>query len=113
MNLIDRAIAVFAPQTALKRFSARKYLDVLNTGYSESGASTRKKSMRGWLFRGGSPKEDIDDNLDTLRQRSRSLYMNAPLATGALKTTRTNVLGYGLVLNSQLDHEFLGITSGA
>lgn len=110
MNLFDRAIAVVAPQTALKRFSARKQLDILNTGYSYGGASKQKKSMRGWIFRGGSTTEDIDENLDTLRQRSRDLYMNTPLATGALKTIRTNVVGYGLILNSQIDHEFLGLT---
>lgn len=110
MNMIDRAIAVVAPNRAVKRFAARKQLEILNTGYSNSGASKQKKSMRGWLFRGGSTKEDIDENLDTLRQRARDLYMNTPLATGSLKTIRTNALGYGLVLNSQIDHEFLGLT---
>lgn len=107
---MERAIATVAPRTALKRFSARKQLEIMNTGYSNSGASKQKKSMRGWRSTGGSTKEDIDDNLDTLRERSRDLYMNAPLATGALKTIRTNVVGYGLVLNSQIDHEYLGLT---
>jgi len=110
LNLIDRAISVVSPQRALKRFSARKQLEIFNTGYSNSGANKQKKSMRGWLFRGGSTKEDIDENLDTLRQRSRDLYMNTPLATGALKTIRTNAVGYGLVLNSQVDYEFLGLS---
>lgn len=110
MNLLDRAISMVSPEKALKRFNARKQIEILNTGYSYGGASKQKKSMRGWIFRGGSTKEDIDDNQDTLRQRSRDLYMNTPLATGALKTIRTNVVGYGLVLNSQIDHEFLGMT---
>ncbi|WP_342471629.1 phage portal protein [Metasolibacillus sp. FSL H7-0170] len=110
MNMIDRTIAAISPSRAVKRQVARKQLEILNTGYSNSGASKQKKSMRGWLFRGGSPKEDIDENLDTLRQRSRDLYMNTPLATGALKTIRTNAIGYGLILNSQIDHEFLGLT---
>lgn len=89
---------------------ARKQINILNTGYSNSGANKRKKSMLGWLFKGGSVKEDIEDNLETLTQRSRDLYMNTPLATGALKTIRTNVVGSGLVLNSQIDYEFLGMT---
>lgn len=110
MNMIDRAIAVVSPGRAVKRQAARRQLEILNTGYSNSGASKQKKSMRGWSFRGGSTKEDIDENLDTLRQRSRDLYMNAPLATGALKTIRTNAVGYGLVLNSQIDYEFLGLS---
>lgn len=108
--MIDRAIAVVSPGKAVKRQVARKQLDLMNTGYSNSGASKQKKSMRGWLFRGGSTKEDIDENLDTLRQRSRDLYMNTPLATGSLKTIRTNAIGYGLVLNSQIDYEFLGLS---
>lgn len=36
--------------------------------------------------------------------------MGAPLATGALKTTRTNVVGSGLRLKSQIDGYFLGMT---
>lgn len=108
--MIDRAIAAVSLVRAVRRQAARKQLDILNTGYSNSGASKQKKSMRGWLFRGGSTKEDIDENLDTLRQRSRDLYMNTPLATGALKTIRTNAIGYGLVLNSQIDYEFLGLS---
>ena len=30
-----------------------------NTGYSNYGASQTKKSMLGWLYGGGSAKEDI------------------------------------------------------
>lgn len=81
-----------------------------NSGYSESGASRRKKSMRGWTANSKSPQEDIDNNLDTLRQRSRDLYMSAPLATSAIKTKRTNVVGSGLKLKSQIDFEYLGIS---
>lgn len=36
--------------------------------------------------------------------------MGAPIATSALKTTRTNVIGAGLRLKSQVDSEFLGIS---
>ncbi|WP_458412768.1 phage portal protein [Schinkia sp. CFF1] len=110
MNVIDKAVATFSPERALKRSHARRKLELLNSGYSNSGASKRKKSMLGWIFKGGSTKEDIDDNLDTLRQRSRDLWMNTPLATGALKTIRTNVIGAGLRLNAQIDYEYLGMT---
>lgn len=36
--------------------------------------------------------------------------MGAPFATSALKTTRTNVVGSGLKLKSQIDADFLGLT---
>lgn len=110
MNILDKTIAIISPEKALKRTSARKALKVMNTGYSHGAASKQKKSMRGWISKGGSVKEDIEDNLETITQRSRDLYMNTPLATGALKSIRTNVIGYGLILNSQIDHELLGLT---
>jgi lambda family phage portal protein len=81
-----------------------------NSGYSEGGASKRKKSLKGWDSTSRSPQEDIDFNLDILRQRSRSLYMSAPIATSAIKTQRTNVIGSGLKLKCKIDYEFLGIT---
>lgn len=110
MNLLDRAIAVVSPQVALKRTVARKQMQVLNSGYSNYGASKTKKSLLGWNFKGGSTKEDIEDNLATLRERSRDSYMGIPIATGALKTIRTNVVGAGLKLNSTIDYEILGIS---
>lgn len=110
MKMSDRFVAVFSPEKAVKRQVARKQLEVLNSGYSHGGASRRKKSLIGWIFGGGSTKEDIDDNLNVLRERSRDLYMNTPIATGALKTIRTNVVGAGLRLNAQIDYEVLGMT---
>jgi lambda family phage portal protein len=111
VNLIDRTIAAVSPSWGLKRAVAKRKLSVVNTGYSYHGASRTKKSLAGWVFGGGSPDEDILDNLDTLRQRSRDLYMGgATLATGALKTARTNVIGTGLRLHPMIDAEFLGLS---
>lgn len=111
MNIIDRTIAAVSPTWALKRSVAKRKLEVVNTGYSNHGASRTKKSLAGWTFSGGSPDEDIIENLDVLRQRSRDLYMGgATLATGALKTARTNVIGTGLRLHPMIDAEFLGLS---
>ena len=113
MNALDRVIAAVSPQTAVKRAAARRKLDILDSGYGNYGASHTKKSLAGWLYGGGSAKEDIQDNLSTLRQRCRDLYMGVPLATGALKTCRTNVIGSGLRLKSQIDYEALGMDEEA
>ncbi|MEK4883663.1 phage portal protein [Bacillus sp. FSL W8-0223] len=110
MNVFDKTIEVFAPNWALKRAAARKKLNVLNQGYGNHGASTKKKSLLGWISSPGSALEDIEFNIEKLRERSRDLYMGAPLATGALKTLRTNVIGAGLKLNAQIDYEYLGMT---
>lgn len=82
-----------------------------NSGYGNHGANTIKKSLIGWMSYSGSPKEDIDDNLETLRERSRDLYMGgAPIASGAIKTIRTNVVGGGLKLKARLDTDVLKLT---
>lgn len=111
MKLIDKAIAAVSPERALRRSVARRRLEILNSGYSHHGASGVKKGLIGWIITGGSPDEDIVDNLTKLRERSRDLFMGMPIATGAIKTIRTNVIGPGLRLNASIDYEFLGMTS--
>lgn len=78
-----------------------------NTGYSNYGANRQKKSLRGWMYYGGDAKRDIEDNIDTLRQRSRDAYMGVPTAAAALKTLRTNTVAAGLTPTPQLDGEYL------
>lgn len=111
MNFLDRCIAVVSPMRAVKRVAARTALEFANSGYGNYGANLTKKSMRGWMFYGGSPKEDIEDNLDILRQRSRDAYMGVPTASAALKTLRTNVVAGGLMPSPQIDAEFLRLTN--
>lgn len=104
---LDSVIASVSPEKGLQRAAARQRMEILNSGYGNYGASTVKKAMAGWLHAGGSAREDIEDNLDVLRQRSRDLYMGVPLATGAVKTMRTNVVGRGLKLKPTIDRETL------
>ena len=111
MNIIDRAVTFLSPEKGLRRMAAREALKVVNSGYGNYGANRHKKSMIGWMYGGGSSKEDIEDNIDVLRQRSRDAYMGVPIATGALKALRTNVLASGLTPSPQVDGEFLGLTT--
>jgi len=67
-------------------------------GYSEAGASMTRRAMKGFIPRSGSPNEDINWNNYTLRQRGRMLYMSSPLATSAVNSNRTKVVGVGLTL---------------
>lgn len=111
MNLLDKAIAAVSPERAVKRAAARMALEFSNSGYGNYGANTTKKNMRGWMYYGGSAKEDIEDNIDILRQRSRDAYMGIPTASAALKTLRTNVVAGGLMPSPQIDAEYLGLSS--
>ena len=83
---------------------------VMNKGYSHGGASYTKKALKGFTVESGSASEDINANLYTLRQRSRILYQTAPIATGALKRQRTNIVGPGLRLKATIDRDTLGMT---
>lgn len=114
MNIFDRVVEAVSPAAALHRETARRKLQSIrafqNSGYDESGAARNKNSMRGWRASSKTPQEDIDKNIPVLRQRSRSLYMSAPLAVSAVKTNRTNIVGEGLRLKSTIDADFLRMT---
>lgn len=110
-NIIDRCVEAVAPVYAVRRSAARSALRFLNSGYGNYGANLTKKSLRGWEYHGGSAKEDIEDNIDVLRQRSRDAYMGVPVASSALKTLRTNVVAGGLIPAPQIDGEYLGLSS--
>ena len=104
-----------SPEDSVKREAANYATATIrqaykNSGYSQSGGSVDKRSLKGWIADSRSPVEDIDMNLFTLRQRSRSLYMGAPLATSAIKTYLSNVVGAGLKCHPKIDYEFLGLT---
>lgn len=81
------------------------------SGYSEAGASRIRRALRSFIPRSTAPSEDIDRNNYTLRQRGRMLYMSSPVATSAINTNRTKVVGVGLTLKSSIDHETLGLSA--
>lgn len=114
LNIFDSIIESVAPIYGEKRKIARERLNIrkkfLNSGYDESGASRIKNTIKGWIANSKSPQEDIDKNLSLLRQRSRSLYMSAPLAVSAIKTNRTNIVGSGIKPKPKIDFNKLKIT---
>lgn len=95
---------------AKARIGQNQRRKIQNKGYSEAGASFYKKSLKGFNAISGSPQEDIDFNQRTLRNRARILYMSTPVATSAINTNRTNVVGVGLRLQPVVDRKFLGLS---
>lgn len=89
---------------------SNNYVQYYGKGYGEAGASGKKKALKGFTAQSGSVNEDIIYNLSTLRRRSRMLYMAAPIATSAIKTTRTNVVGVGLTPASRIDLNVIKMT---
>lgn len=83
------------------------------SGYSEAGASLTRRALRAMIPNSGPPEEDINRNAQTLRERSRMLYMSAPIATSAINTNRTHIVGPGLALQSTIDRTILGLSEEA
>lgn len=81
-----------------------------NKGYGEAGASFKRKALKTFNAQSGSPNEDINYNIFALRQRSRMMFMAAPVATSAIKTNRTNVIGIGLKPKSKVINSILKMT---
>lgn len=102
--------STFYTQKSFKTAQNRR-INPQNKGYSEAGASYQKKALKGFRALSGSPVEDIDFNNATLRNRSRVLTMASPVASSAIKTNRTNVVGLGLKMNCRIDRKTLGMTS--
>lgn len=83
------------------------------SGYSDAGASLDRRALRAFLPNSGPPNEDINPNNAVLRQRSRMLYMAAPMATSAINTVRTKAVGTGLTLKCAINRKVLGLSPEA
>lgn len=99
-NFVDKAISWIAPQAGLRRWQARTQMAMLG-GYT--GASKSRRQTQMWAPIKGSGNNVTLDDLPVLRDRSRDLLRNAPLAVGAVSTVVTNVVGTGLKPQAHID----------
>lgn len=106
-NILDKAIAYFSPDMAMRRTAARSQL-ALSGGYA--GARIDKAQLSRWMPTAGSANADTIRDLPMLRARSRDQMRNAPIALGALNTTVSHVVGTGLTYTPAIDAEFLGLS---
>lgn len=109
-NLLDRAIAWIDPQAGVSRMRARTQMAIAGQWL---GGSTQRTQTANWLPFGGSPDTDMLVDRRFLRNRSRDLQRNNPLARGATNTVVTAVAGTGLVLRSRIDAKALGLAPDA
>lgn len=107
-NMLESAIATIAPQWGARRQKARMFM-ALAGGYT--GASKSRRQTQEWSHtRGQSADADLLYDLPGLRDRSRDLVRNEPLASGAIAGVVTSVVGTGLALQSRIDREALGMS---
>ena len=105
-NLIDKVVQYFDPVAARRRYVAR-----VSMAYAEgyAGASVTRRSLSGWSTLTRDADGDTLTYLPKLRERSRDLIRNAPIATGAIGLVVSNAVGQGLKLQARIDREYLGM----
>jgi len=77
------------------------------------GAGVDHKRGKNWIASRLSPDSALEQDLDTLRRRSRDLTRNNCYAAGAIDSFVDNVVGAGLTPQPRLDFERLGISEEA
>jgi lambda family phage portal protein len=111
-SILDKAIMAINPERGLKRIHSKMRYQALSSG-GYIGADTSRRAMRSANATPSSPDKDDLPSLEKLRAISRDMYRNAPLVRGAVDTMRFNIIGAGLLVQSQVDYEFLGISEDA
>ena len=106
-NFIDGVVGAVSPERGLRRKQARITMNAVS-GFT--GASRSKKSLKKYNPAGGDSDSNLIYDLPKLRERSRDLLRNNPIAIGAEHTKVTNVIGSGLKLHSRINYEYLGMT---
>jgi lambda family phage portal protein len=107
LNPIDRIVNYFDPVRGARRMRARAFEALAG---SFTGASRTRRALKEWRTQNADADADILYDLPLLRERSRDLIRNAPIAVGAIGTSLANVVGTGLKLQSRVDAEFLGLS---
>lgn len=106
-TLADRLVEWASPTAGMERLRSRVMMAEAG-GYS--GGKRDRRATRNWRPKQTSVNEELAADLPDLRSRSRDLARNVPIATGAINTVVTSVVGDGLVLQSQVDREALGLS---
>lgn len=107
---LDRAIGYFSPKAAVDRLRARTQLAIAGQW---QGGSTQRTQTLNWMPWGGSADADMAVDRRHLRNRSRDLSRNNPLARGAVNNVVTSAVGTGLALRARLDARAVGMTPDA
>lgn len=103
-NVLDKLIAYVSPQRALRRRAARLAIDVT---YQYRGAQSNRLRTD-WVL-GDSQTTPSAYELQELRNRSRDLNCNDPIASGATETMAHNIVGRGLRPQSRIRPEITGL----
>jgi lambda family phage portal protein len=107
MNWLDRLVNYVNPEAGYKRRISRTAMRMVD-GYT--GASKTKRALSEYFTTQTDANAVLTYDIQTLRDRSRDLCRNNPLALGAINTKVSNIIGTGLRLQSCVNWRFLGMT---
>jgi lambda family phage portal protein len=96
MNMLDRAISYLAPQTAARRATARKKMELMESVRLYDGAGFGRRTQN-WFTRSTSADQEIAAGAQTLRNRSRDLVRNNPSAARIMSIWTNNLIGDGIM----------------
>lgn len=88
----------------IKKFISKGNKDILN------GYPNRNDDISNWYVYADSPDNDITEDLEDLRAKSRSLYMTNEIAGSILTKIKTSVVGTGLIPKPHIDYKYIGIS---
>lgn len=99
-QFVDRCVFAFAPQAALNRLSARHMYQHAQMRTFEGAEATETRGSS-WLASRLSADSALEEDLDTLRSRSREIYRNDPLG-GSVETRCNLVVSYGFTPQARI-----------
>ncbi|HHI78860.1 MAG TPA: phage portal protein [Planctomycetes bacterium] len=108
---LDALIGVFSPRSAFYRSSFRAGIKA-QTAYRGAGSD---RIFENWFSTSGSADEDLLNELPTLRERTREINRNNPIASAIIDSIVDNVVGKGITPQAQPDAEMLreaGVSDG-
>lgn len=106
---LDRFLLNWMPSFGRQRVINKMAIaSATQVGYITPGS--QKTSMQAWGVSNNLVEYDALRPLNGLRAGSRDMFMNTPIAVGALRRMQTNVVGFGLMVQSRIDNELLNLS---
>jgi len=103
---VDDVVGIFSPITAARRRYFRHIVQKMFGAYHGAEGGRLRES---WIASSGSADQDLLRDLPKLRERSRDLVRNDGIASGAVDTITTNIIGSGISPQSRIDRDMLAI----
>lgn len=107
-TLVDTALGWISPRMARERVMARAQMAMMGAW---NGGSRTRGGVQEFNPKTGSADADLLYDLQTMRDRSRALVRNVPLASGAINTVVTNVVGTGIKARPKINAKRLGMST--